>query len=189
MVQPIWLLDFDGVVNALSRRGGRTYWSDWKSAAVDHPYGELTLSGQPVRLPLLWSQTVIDAIADAAAAGIDVQWLSTWREHTALLPALIAGLPELPWLDESILPSASVEDLDPGQRMYSGPWKVQVAKAYVRDDAPLLWTEDSLTVDMLSENWRRSRSGSTEFVRPRPSSGLVCREVQGIAEWVRRHTT
>ena len=188
MVQPIWLLDFDGVVNALSKRGGRTYWSDWNSAAVEHPYGETTRSGQAVRLPLLWSQTVIDAIAGAAAARVNVQWLSTWREHTALLPAVIAGLPELPWLDEKILHTATVEELDPKLRMYSGPWKVQVAKAFVCDEAPLLWTEDSLTVDVLSESWRRSRSGPTEFVRPRPSSGLVRREVQAISEWVRRHT-
>jgi len=72
--------------------------------------------------------------------------------------------------------------------MYSGPWKVQVAKAYVCDEAPLLWTEDSLAVDMLSESWRRSRSGSTEFVRPRSNSVLARREVRAIADWVRRHT-
>lgn len=185
---PIWLLDFDGVVNALSKRGGRTYWPDWRSASLDHPHGERTRSGKTVRLPLLWSQTVIDTITAAAAAGVDVRWLSTWREHTALLPDLIPGLPALPWLDEAILDNASADGLDPALTMYSGPWKVEVAKAYVPDEAPLLWTEDSMSVDLLSETWRRSRSSPTEFVRPRPSTGLVQKDVQAITQWVALHT-
>ncbi len=65
---------------------------------------------------------------------------------------------------------------------------MEVAKAYVPDESPLLWTEDSISVDLLSETWRRSRCGATEFARPRSSSGLVGRDVQVIAEWVALHT-
>lgn len=122
MVAPIWLLDFDGVVNALSRRGGRSYWRDWNSATVEHPDGERTRTGSPVQLPLLWSQTVVDTIAGAADSGVAVRWLSTWREHTQQVPAVIAGLPELPWLDESILDAVGNGELDPQMKQYSGPW-------------------------------------------------------------------
>lgn len=185
---PVWLLDFDGVVNALSKRGGRSYWPEWSAATVAHPEGELTRSGDPLHLPLLWSPSVIEVIAGAARSGVDVRWLSTWREHTKLLPEIIPGLPDLPWLDETILDTRANDDLDPALAMESGPWKVQVARAFVPADAALLWTEDSLTVDLLSETWRRLRTASTTLIRPRPATGLISREVIAIREWISTYT-
>lgn len=181
----IWLLDFDGVVNAMSARGGRTYWDDWRSATVDHPEAELTRSGRLVRVPLLWSETVVATVAAAVRAGIDVRWLSTWRAHTATLPAIIPGLPTLPYLDESILHGAA-PGLDPSLRSYSGPWKVEVAKAFVPEGVPLLWTDDAVSIDMLSQSWRRNRDGPTTFIRPRQATGLAQREVREIKDWIER---
>lgn len=183
----IWLLDFDGVINALSKRGGHAYWPQWSTATVTHPEGDLTRAGAPVLLPLLWSPAVIAAVGEAVCAGIDVRWLSTWREHTQLLPAIIPGLPNLPWLDETILNAPARASLDPRLAMESGHWKVEVAKAYVPADATLLWTEDSLTVDVLSESWRRSRTASTTLIRPRPATGLVSRQVNEIRTWISIH--
>ncbi|BBX82196.1 hypothetical protein [Mycolicibacterium aubagnense] len=183
----VWLLDFDGVINALSKRGGRSYWPEWSSATVAHPEGDLTSAGDPVHLPLLWSPAVIAVIAEAARAGIDVRWLSTWREHTKRLPEIIPGLPDLPWLDETILDTRASDDLDPRLAMESGPWKVLVARAFVPAGAALLWTEDSLTVDLLSESWRRSRTAPTTLIRPRPATGLISREVNEIREWIHTH--
>lgn len=184
---PVWLLDFDGVINALSRRGGQTYWQDWQSAHIDHPHGDRDRRGNPVRLPLLWSATVIATVAAAVDAGVSVRWLSTWREHTRLLPPILAGLPEIPWLDESVLSPGAGGGLDDRERMVSGPWKVAVAKAAVAEDAPLLWTEDALSVDMLSESWRRARSAPTVFVRPHPAQGLIPRDVRAVREWITDH--
>lgn len=181
---PIWLLDFDGVINALSRRGGRAFWPDWRSARIDHPHRETNAKGNIIRLPLLWSDTVIATVDDAVTAGVDVRWLSTCRGDTERLLEVIPGLPELPWLDESILDDATARDLDPDRRMFSGPWKVEVAKAYVPDDAPLLWTEDEFTVDVMSESWRRARKAPTTFLRPHLMQGLVKKHVTEIREWI-----
>lgn len=182
--QPVWLLDFDGVINALSRRGGQTYWQDWQAAHIDHPHGDRDVRGNPVRLPLLWSPAVIETVAAAVDAGVSVRWLSTWREHTRLLPPILSGLPEIPWLDENILAADAADGLDARERMVSGPWKVAVARAAVPDDAPLLWTEDALSVDMLSESWRRARTVPTMFVRPHPAQGLIPRDVRAVREWI-----
>lgn len=188
MTAPIWLLDFDGVVNALSKRGGTALWTDWHSASIDHPHGETNRRGDVIRLPLLWSDTVVQTIAQAAAAGVDVRWLSTWRGDTKRLLDVITGLPELPWLDESILDFAATDGLDAGARMCSGPWKMEVAKAYVADDAPLLWTEDALSIDMLSESWRLARNGATNFIRPHPTQGLIAKDIAAIREWIADHS-
>jgi hypothetical protein len=123
-------------------------------------------------------------VTEAVAAGVDVRWLSTWREHTAVLPAVIQGLPELPFLDESVV---GLHGPAPGERNYSGPWKVDVAKACVPDEVPLLWTEDSPGINLLSETWRSSRRGPTKFIQPRTATGLVQREIREIREWIARH--
>jgi len=183
-VTAIWLLDFDGVINAISDRGGRTYWDDWHSTVVAHPLGGVDRQGHPLRVPLLWSQSVVDTVTEAVAAGVDVRWLSTWREYTAVLPAVIPGLPELPFLDESLV---GLRGPAPGEHNYSGPWKVDVAKAWVPDEVPLLWTEDSLGINLLSEMWRSSRRGPTTFIQPRTVTGLVQREISEIREWIARH--
>ena len=127
---------------------------------------------------------MVDTVTEAVAAGVDVRWLSTWREHTAVLPAVIPGLPELPYLDESV---AGLCGPAPEERNYSGPWKVDVAKACVPDEVPLLWTEDSLAVNLLSETWRSSRRGPTTFIQPRTATGLVQREIREIRAWIARH--
>ena len=127
---------------------------------------------------------MVDTVTEAVAAGVDVRWLSTWREHTAVLPAVIPGLPELPYLDESV---AGLCGPAPEERNYSGPWKVDVAKACVPDEVPLLWTEDSLAVNLLSETWRSSRRGPTPFIQPRTATGLVQREIREIRAWIARH--
>jgi len=171
---PVWLLDFDGVINALSQRGGPSIWTDWDNAIVEH-YGET-----PLRLPLLWSGTVIDTVAAAVAAGVDVRWLSTWREHTAVLPSVIPGLPELAYLDEDILVLPRLVD--------DVVWKTEVAKAFVPDGVPLLWTDDSVGVEIYSGEWRSNRSGPTSFIRPRPATGLVKRDISAIQDWIAQHS-
>lgn len=170
---PVWLLDFDGVINALSRRGGTSIWTDWDSATVDHP-------GRALGLPLLWSGVVIDTVAAAVAAGVDVRWLSTWREDTAVLPSVIPGLPVLGWLDEGLLGLPRLMD--------DTAWKVEVAKVFVADEVPLLWTDDSVGVEINSVGWRGNRSGPTVFIRPRPATGLVRREIAAIRSWIAQHT-
>ena len=46
----IWLLDFDGVINAISDRGGRTNWDNWHTAVVAHPLGEVDRQRQPLQV-------------------------------------------------------------------------------------------------------------------------------------------
>lgn len=178
---PVWLLDFDGVVNAISSKGGKSVWPIWETARVPHP------SYPTKTLPLLWSPAVVDTIRHAVDAGVDVRWLTTWREHTKTLPEVIHGLPDIPWLDESVLSDEVASTLDPDQRMASGMWKFEVARAYVPDDAPLLWTDDSYWIMSWSKEvpaWVSKRGAPTELIQPTETLGLVQRQVRAIREWI-----
>lgn len=189
MRNPVWLLDFDGVVNALSRRPPKTVgYREWRSARVEMP-SETRRSGKPVVYPLLWSPTVVSVITRAVDAGVDVRWLTTWREHTRMLPEIIPGLPELPWIDESCLPPAVAATLDPAVGDLSVQWKIECAKATVGEDVPVLWTDDSILVGVFARRWARTRKrGLTTAFTPRPNLGLIPRDLSVVADWVARHT-
>ncbi|MBS4102781.1 hypothetical protein [Tsukamurella paurometabola] len=191
---PIWLLDFDGVVNVgpLSTRPRRAQpnrrvqrWTEFASASVWSESAERAFL-------LRWSPEVISVIADAVAAGIDVRWLTTWREESAIFSTVIPGLPELPFLDEAILDPTVRDALDPRDRLRSGQWKADVAAAYVPDGVPLLWTDDSTELRDLTRRWRRARKeqgGPTVHIVPNEDDGLLPSDVETIRDFIRTFGT
>lgn len=184
MTSPVWLLDFDGVVNAISKRGAKSVWDRWASTRIPHPTPDPGMDG--ATLPLLWSPYVVDTIAYAVSRGVDVRWLTTWREWTTLLPDAIGGLPAgLPWMDEDMLTAAGgkVDVLNQlGQR-----WKLDVFLGLIPDDVPVLWTDDHLDAILYRAADKRrvtSRKGGTTLVVPRETIGLAQRQVREIREWI-----
>ncbi len=90
--RPLWLLDIDGVVNALARGPLPVAWPehDWVQRLV-----VTEIPGRGVMtLPILAARPVLDFIADVHRSGsAEVRWHSTWRTAaiTSFAPAL--GLP------------------------------------------------------------------------------------------------
>lgn len=187
MPAPVWLLDFDGVVNAISKRGAKSVWDRWAFARIAHPDPDEGMEG--ATLPILWSPYVVDTIIYAVERGVDVRWLTTWREHTRVLPDVIGNLPVIPWMDEDMLPAAGgkVDVLNQlGQR-----WKMDVFLGLVPDDVPVLWTDDHLDAILyryIDKTRVTSRKGGTTLIAPRENIGLSQRQVREIREWVDEHT-
>lgn len=180
-MSPLWLLDFDGVVNAISRRGDRNVWDDWEAAEVTVATGE--------SFPLLWSPSVVGVINEAVDAGVEVVWLTTWRDETQLLPKVIDGLPDLMWWDEEDLTRAG-HGLDPLHTL-NQRWKSQVARALVPDGAPLLWTDDNLDLGILrsdDRDWLRRRPGGSTVITPHETIGLSKKNIRDIREWIADHS-
>lgn len=185
--RPVWLLDFDGVINAISKKGCNAFWDDWNQVRIQNPSNP---DNPKDTLPLLWSSTVARTVADAHAAGVRVIWLTTWREHTKVLPDIIPELPrDLPWWDEDVL-LGSGGRLDPmnqlGQR-----WKFDVAHQLVPDGVPLLWTDDTLNFGILrlgNRRWTETREGGTTLINPVEAHGLYRKHIVAIREWIEEVT-
>ena len=89
---PVWLLDIDGVVNALARGPVHDSWppESWVQCVIR---ADMPRNG-PMVLPIFAAQPVLDFITRAHHSGrVEVRWHSTWRTAavTELAPAL--GLP------------------------------------------------------------------------------------------------
>jgi hypothetical protein len=132
----VWLLDIDGVVNALARHPILDAFpaEQWIQVMV-----RTDLPGiGPAAFPILAAQPVLDFVAAVHASGaVEIRWHSTWREAaiTDLAPAL--GLPRLPI---SIAPEwANHHALVPW-------WKQPAAERVLESGRPLVWTDDDIAV-------------------------------------------
>lgn len=158
----IWLLDFDGVINAVSKRGDQNVWDDWKATRING-------------FNILYSPTVIDTIRQIHhETDVEIKWLSTWCEDTLLFQDHIPGLPILQWLD-----STEVDKDD-----FKRHWKLNAAQSYVPDDADVMWTEDEVYLtNREAHDWMLSRSGPLTIINPAEYHGLLPRDLRLIREW------
>lgn len=170
--RPIWLLDFDGVINAVASSGDTRVWSEWK---------ESMRGGDPDSIPwYLWAPEAVKVVGEAQSHGVRVIWLTDWMHMTGQIHEHIPEIPpRMEFLTNRI----------PGPSKY---WKVNAARSVVPDGVPLLWTDDHLKTRMLREKstkaWVHERAGDTVLINPRKDCGITPRDVTTIREWVARVT-
>lgn len=168
--QPIWLLDFDGVVNVLAPRGDESAWTDWNI------HGE---SAHPDSLPwFLWSSTVASLVREARDAGVCVMWLTSWEASMRNAEKVVTELPE--GLD--ILTRAD-------NHTNSRYWKAGAARSVIREGVPVLWTDDDLSKILRPKDDKEwAQRMDTTRIAPNPAVGLTPKHVAQIRSWIKRVT-
>lgn len=171
---PVWLLDIDGVINALAR--GRVRGS-WPRSAWLRTVASAEIPGRgPMVLPILAARPVLDFVTQVHRSGAaEVRWHSTWREAavTELAPAL--GLPPIPI---SSAPEWT-------QRPTGGWWKLPEARRVLASGRPLVWTDDDLPV-FAHELGDLTTRGDALLIGPDPIVGLTRPELDQIAAFLAR---
>jgi hypothetical protein len=190
--KPLWLLDYDGVVNAIlsgrNAKPDRNAWQDWQRTDI---YSAI----DGVAYPVCYSPTVVAFIAAAVTAGVDVRWLTTWQSDTARFPAAMPGMPVLPWLPEPVaLPRDA--DLDAAglpvasrEHTFQPWWKLRVARA-TAGDRPLVWTDDDLGVykpELKEARAWAERRARTHVVIPNEGVGLTPARLRKIRNFLADH--
>jgi HAD domain in Swiss Army Knife RNA repair proteins len=170
--KPVWLLDVDGVVNALARGPVEGSWPAdmWLRRVVS---ADIPNTGRMV-LPILAAQPVLDFVTRVVTAGAaDVVWHSTWRAAAVTDLAPVLGLPAIPI---SIAP----EWTDRPAGLW---WKVPAAERVVASGRPLVWTDDDIAAlpEQVAQLAHRS---DTLLVSPDPRTGLTPEHLNAIAEFI-----
>jgi hypothetical protein len=128
MTRPVWLLDVDGVINAVR---------------LDAPDGfeRADVDG----FAILYRPQVVERIDAMAAEGlVEVRWLTTWREHARDLEAALGMRHKF-----------AIEVEERGDTSWQKPyrtwWKSTIAERIWYEDTarPIVWTDDDL-------KWSRS---------------------------------
>lgn len=134
---PGWLLDIDGVINALGHRNYQDKWPNdkWFETSLGPP-GE-----RKFRFRI--SPSVRDFILEMHNLGVDIRWHTTWQ-HDAKVVADYLELPMFP-----VHPAPEFNDF----RYRSGWWKAPSAfRLFKEDDRPWIWTDDDLSANVLRES-------------------------------------
>jgi len=165
---PIWLLDVDGVLNAVTQAPDHLTWPDYRS-------GFATARGR--RWPITYSPTVTSTVAQLSETrSAEVLWLTTWEDEANGDLVELLGLPRLPLAGRAAATSTEAS---------CGWWKLQVARVVhqLSPSRPIVWTDDDLAFDVAAREWIRDRGLG---ISPATRLGLDGGQLQVIREFVRR---
>lgn len=173
MSKPVWLLDIDGVINAVAKRGDPNVWpaDSWLSTVA---------SANGSIWPILFSAHVRDFINEMAASGqVDVRWHTTWQKQ-ALHFAQAVGIVELEVQD---CPEFQQDAWIGARHGYSNRWwKIGAAERVVLDEQRrLIWTDDDLLWE--ANNVAHFRKDNL-FIAPHTNLGLTNKALSSIREFV-----
>lgn len=145
---PIWFIDIDGVINALSK-GGRFYQKSYRQAEIVIPVGDLAWP-----LEVTWRPKVIDFINRAHRSHlVEVHWLTTWGKLARTHFAPLVGLDDF---------THTYEQPDNANAGSSIRWKLDVIR-----NTPGIWDRNFIfTDDDLSEEFQNGLRN--EFVKSKP---------------------
>lgn len=172
---PVWLLDVDGVLNAVVSSGKKPpksagwpadSWRDFHARHRDKWYR------------IVAAEPVLDVVRRAHTEKLaEVRWLTTWEDDDAVLTEIAPklGLPEFP--------VAGRQEEFPARHLW---WKLPIAmRTYAEDpDRDLLWTDDHFSMWRPAKVWATTYQDRVTVVSPNEGQGLIPAHVNKIVRWL-----
>lgn len=158
---PVWLLDFDGVVNATH--------PGWRQPPLRRSAFDQNGVSWEVRfsLELIWS---IRRLIDQGV--VEIYWSSTWCGYTASIEHAV-GLPSLP--------SAFMADpADPTWHRMVPELKLAAARSVLESDRRLIWTDDTEVPRFGPLLEELTAGGRGLLIRPTERRGLQPADLDAI---------
>ncbi len=169
---PVWLLDIDGVINAVAREPVPGSWpaDQWVRVLVPAQLPEL---GAMV-FPILAARPVLEFVSETVRTRTaQVYWHSTWREAAVTDLAPVLGLPDIPVSD-------APEWDDRPQDLW---WKLPAARRVVGSGRRLVWTDDDIA-EFPSDVEDLRRRQDTLLISPPRSIGLGPTDLRRITTFL-----
>jgi hypothetical protein len=172
MPKPIWLLDVDGVLNAVTTKPDANVWPDFK---------RIDAHADDRSWRIWFSPSVIAFINEMIATDrVDVMWLTTWGGEANGDLREQLGLP--------VLPVAGTRDGYPSDEWWKLPIARQMHREAARAGRGVIWTDDDIPYEAAAKNWLQSILGEDDktilAVGPRTSDGLTPRHLDKIRQYV-----
>lgn len=174
---PIWLLDIDGVVNALELAPARAAWPEAEFVET------AARSAHNIEWPLLAAIPVLDFLRRVHAEGTaEIVWHSAWQEFSVNVAGAL-GLPDWPILD---CPEIDEDEALVATPLRSGDrpwWKLPAAQRAAAGGRPLLWTDDDARRKL---GWLDPPAWCRRalIIAPDEEVGLTPDDLRRIGEWL-----
>ncbi len=175
--RPVWLLDIDGVINAITKKPDPSVWprDQWVRTTA--------FSGDDIEWPILAATPVLDFLRRVHEKGrAEIWWHSTWQ-HYSVNVGMALDLPEWPVLDcpefaeqETFIATPLVER----ERVW---WKFPAVQRLLVQGKRLLWTDDDAKFQL---DFRKKREWEPQalVVAPHETTGLAPRHLRHIDRWL-----
>ncbi|MGQ0842570.1 MAG: HAD domain-containing protein [Sporichthyaceae bacterium] len=185
---PLWLLDVDGVLNAVTGTPDRQVWDDWQS-------GSAVADGVP--WPIWFSPTVQRTVRRLHEEGLaEVRWLTTWGDNANGELRQLLDLPALRVVGAHLAAPAPVDTFETSHgeavaaRTAAGEWwKLQALRElWEREgERPLVWTDDDLARFPAAGAWAERHVPARLLLAPRRNLGLTPRLLAEVERFCERH--
>ena len=166
--RPLWLLDVDGVLNAVHDKPDRSVWpaDQWMSFDAEDTRDGLSW-------PMLIARPVVDFLTDIHRRGLaEIRWHTTWQREAWAIA------------DHVGLPRFEVQDA-PEFDSCEGWWKLPAAHREIYDSGrTVVWTDDDLAFDLSPQERRELGRRGAKLVIPQQRLGLIKRHLREIGEFL-----
>lgn len=168
-MKPVWLLDIDGVINAIAKKGDPSVWDEWRSAIILNDLG---------KWPVLWAPAVVRFIREVHESGrAEIRWHTTWQrdawklEEILCLPRFeVAEAPE--FADRTFTARAIRERRPPW-------WKLPAAERVVLEERRhLIWTDDDINKELA--RYPSDMYDTGRVISPKQNIGLTPKALEVI---------
>jgi hypothetical protein len=180
-VKPVWLLDIDGVLNALTMSQSRlnAAWDEGEWIHTEATSGTATWGISTAR-------PVVDFLTKVHDSGlVDIRWHSTWSKAAENVAQAVG----LPTFDVHDAPEHKerhwhTNDAPGSWWKFPGAWRV-----VHREKRPLIWTDDDLSYYMTSEQKHRLSVANQPMLLLTPDTytGLCQTHLDKIQMFVDQH--
>lgn len=163
-MKPVLLLDVDGVVNALSRRG----WPD------DTIWADLRIGRYRIQI----AHPVVDWLQRLHDEGrVEVQWHTTWQDLVYQITNQL-GLPKAPITD-----APEITTFTDGS---DGWWKIPAVTRALESERPVIWVDDDIDYDVMARAVVDSTATHVPrlLVCPGSMEGLMADQIARIDGWI-----
>lgn len=172
---PIWLLDVDGVLNALPYRGESPGgWDDYQSFRCDTDGG--------FRYLITYSPTLMACIRALHESGaVEIRWLTTWGRGANFRLNKELGLPDFTVAGEPDVLSGFAGA--PNHRW----WKFDDARRAheAEPHRPIIWTDDDLSYVPDAHAWAVDKGFLA--ISTNPITGITPVDIARVVEFIDEH--
>lgn len=176
-LKAVWLLDIDGVVNALKPTKTEREFSwpgaEWVEGRAD------TFGGD--QFPITASVPLLEYIRRVHAENlVEIRWLTTWGSGAEHLCKLL----DLPMFPVQLEPPANWRD----HRLIW--WKLPEArKVFYSEQRPVIWTDDDAAWYVPRGTRRSLRRDGMLLITPSEHHGLTATDVEAVDRYIMRSHT
>lgn len=161
-MKPIWLLDVDGVMNAVQMPGkvptGPGMWTEWEMTSANG-FG------------ITWSPQLVKRMNDLVVADkVEIVWLTTWWDN----------IEDLPFPDWHGFRVANTRE---EYLSHVSWWKLPVVQRLYSPDQKMVWTDDDIDYDREAVDWLTGKHNILPIC-PKTLIGITPNHMDKIEEFL-----